>query len=104
MNLYETIFIFRPNLPQEAINQLNEKIKEKITKNDGEIISLENWGQKRLAYEIKGLREGIFSRLIFRAPSSLISELDKDFKIDDKIVRQMTLRTKAKKEQADKQS
>jgi len=86
MNTYETIYILRPNLNEEEIRQTINKVEECI-KQKGEIISTENWGKKKLAYEVKKEKMGIFILTRFRAKGDLIADLERLYRYEDNIMR-----------------
>lgn len=86
MRKYETIFILRPSLEEEKRNEIIEKFKGIIAA-DGEIEKVEEWGNKRLAYEIEKLREGYYVHVNFKANPSLPKELERNFRISDDVIR-----------------
>ncbi|MDW7660473.1 MAG: 30S ribosomal protein S6 [Bacillota bacterium] len=86
MRKYETIFILRPSLEEEKRNEIIEKFKGIIAA-DGEIEKVEEWGNKRLAYEIEKLREGYYVHVNFKANPTLPKELERNFKISDDVIR-----------------
>ncbi len=86
MNTYETIYILRPNLNEEEVRQTINKVEELI-KQKGEIISTENWGKKKLAYEVKKEKTGIFILTRFRASGELITDLERLYRYEDNIMR-----------------
>ena len=86
MNKYESVIIINPNLETEGIKALIEKISNLINAN-GNIISVEELGKKKLAYEIKKNKEGYYVLFKFEAKSSLISELERIYRITDEIIK-----------------
>ena len=86
MRKYETIFILRPSLEEEKRNEIIEKFKGIIAA-DGEIEKVEEWGNKRLAYEIEKLREGYYVHVNFKANPTLPKERERNFKISDDVIR-----------------
>ncbi len=86
MHKYETIFITKPDLTEEAHNELVEKFKALIEKN-GKVESVEDWGMKKLAYEINYIREGHYVLVNFEAPADFPAELNRRYKITDGIMR-----------------
>lgn len=86
MRKYETIFILRPSLEEEKRNEIIEKFKGIIAA-DGEIEKVEEWGNKRLAYEIEKLRDGYYVHVNFKANPTLPKELERNFKISDDVIR-----------------
>lgn len=86
MRQYETIFILRPSLEEDKRNEAIEKFKGIIAA-DGEIESVEEWGNRRLAYEIEKIREGYYVLVKFKANPTLPKELERNYKISDEILR-----------------
>lgn len=86
MHKYETIFITKPDLTEEAHNELVEKFKALIEKH-GKVESVEDWGMKKLAYAINYIREGHYVLINFEAPAELPAELNRVYKITDGIMR-----------------
>ena len=80
MHKYETIFITKPDLTEEAHNELVEKFKALIEKH-GKVESVEDWGMKKLAYEINYIREGHYVLINFEAPVDFPEELTRRYKI-----------------------
>lgn len=86
MHKYETIFITKPDLTEEAHNELVEKFKALIEKH-GKVESVEDWGMKKLAYAIDYIREGHYVLVNFEAPAEFPAELNRVYKITDGIMR-----------------
>ncbi|HRY29157.1 MAG TPA: 30S ribosomal protein S6 [Elusimicrobiota bacterium] len=90
MQVYETIFISPVDLAVQKQDDLVEKVKSMITKAGGEIVLVEKWGRRRLAYAIKRHREGFYVYLKFKAPSAILAELNQFYRVSDDVVRQLT--------------
>ncbi|MCT4633380.1 MAG: 30S ribosomal protein S6 [Firmicutes bacterium] len=86
MRKYEVIYILRPNLEEEKRNELIEKFNG-IINNDGEVTNVDEWGVRKLAYEIEKLREGFYVYVNFNANVTLPQELERNFKISDDVIR-----------------
>lgn len=86
MRSYETIFVLRPNLEEETRNALIEKFTT-IIKTAGEVENVDEWGTRKLAYEIEKLREGYYVLVNFKATIDLPSELERNFRISDDVIR-----------------
>ncbi len=84
MPTYETMFACRPDLSSEKARELTEKVKQFIVQNKGKVLTSENWGKKRLYCEVKGYREGNFSRIVFSVSPELIKNLEKNYHINNK--------------------
>ncbi len=91
INKYETIFILNPNLSEEETSALVEKFKSLI-ESAGEIENVDEWGKRRLAYEIDDLKEGYYVYITFSAETSFIKEMERIFKITDGILRHIVVR------------
>jgi len=93
-NNYETIFIADPSLDEEGLNALTEKFKALI-ETQGEVSSVENWGKRKLAYEINYLTEGYYVLINFSAEADLPAELERVYSITDGIIRSLVVRKDA---------
>lgn len=92
MREYEVMYIIKPNLEEDKYQEMVEKYNALIQANGGEIIKVEPWGKKRLAYEIEKLREGYYVLLRINGSAELPKELERNFKIDDQIMRYLVTR------------
>ena len=86
MNKYESVIIINPNLEEEAIRSLIEKISNLIN-TDGKVSSVEEAGKKKLAYEIKKNKEGFYVIFKFEANPELITELERVYRITDEVIK-----------------
>ncbi|MBV7275792.1 30S ribosomal protein S6 [Clostridium thailandense] len=87
MRKYETIFILHPSLDEEAIKANVEKFKGVIENGGGVIENIDNWGKRKLAYEISKVTEGYYTLVNFSADPELPKELDRVFRITDSVIR-----------------
>ncbi|MEG0874316.1 MAG: 30S ribosomal protein S6 [Clostridiales bacterium] len=92
MRNYEAMYILRPDLDEEQINANVEKFSGIITANGGEVTKVDHWGKRRLAYEVKKLREGYYVLCYFAAGTELPKELERNFKISDEVIRFLVVR------------
>ena len=95
MRKYETLFILRPTLEEEKRNEVIEKFKGIIAA-EGEVEKVEEWGNKRLAYEIEKIREGYYVLVNFLANPTLPKELERNFKISDDVMRYIVINLEEK--------
>ncbi|MFR1739099.1 MAG: 30S ribosomal protein S6 [Clostridia bacterium] len=91
MNKYESIIIVNPKLNEKQQNEIENKYKKIINKN-GNVISIENIGKKRLAYEVKKNKEGIYIEINFTSEASFIAELERQYKIDENVIKFIVIR------------
>jgi len=91
MRRYETIFIIDPELQDNERNSITEKLDQLISKQEGVLLKVDDWGQKRLAYEIKKKQRGYYIRLDYCGTGSLVNEMERLSRIDDNILKYMTV-------------
>ena len=92
MNKYEVLYIIRTDREEEAIKAVVEKFSGIITANGGTIEKCDEWGKRRLAYPIDYKNEGYYVLVNFTAAPELPAELERNFKIDDSILRYLVTR------------
>lgn len=92
MVAYETMFIINTTLDEEAKNAIIEKFKGIMTNMAGEIVKVDIWGKRRLAYEINDMSDGFYVLIDFNGEAALVEELDRVFKITDGILRHIIIR------------
>ena len=90
MNKYETLVVLRPDLEEEKRNELIEKFKG-IIASDGEVEEVNEWGMKKLAYEINKLKEGYYVLINFKANTDLPKELERNYRISDAVIRYIVI-------------
>lgn len=96
MPLYESIFIVRPSLSDEDTSKIIEKVKGVLEKSGAAILKVENWGKRKLAYEIERERKGTYVYLYFEAKGDVISELERSYRLDDSVMKFLTVKLKKK--------
>jgi small subunit ribosomal protein S6 len=98
MNYYEQTIIIDPNLDDTAIEETVQKVRDVITKQGGEIFKTENWGRRKLAYELNKHQKGCYILLLFKAPPPTVAALEKLSKVLDPIIKFMVVRLVKKKQ------
>ena len=93
---YEFTYIVNSVLSDEQIKSVVERIAKFIQENDGEILSVDEWGARRLAYPINKKRNGYYVNLYMKVPGDFVPRLERSLEIDDDILRYMTLKMDAK--------
>ena len=86
MQFYESIFIVRPTLSDEDTAKIIEKMKGVIEKSGAALLKSENWGKKKLAYEVKRERKGTFVYLHFKAEGGVVGELERSYRLEDSVI------------------
>ncbi len=91
INKYETVFIIDPTLSEEETAAVVDKFKTLIEKN-GEVENVDEWGKRRLAYEINDHAEGYYVLITFSSKGDFPKELERIFRITDEIMRSIVVR------------
>ena len=91
MNKYESVIIINPSVDEEGIKAVIAKYTD-IINNEGKVESVDEIGKKRLAYEIMKNKEGFYTVFNFEAKPELIAELERNYRIDDSIMKFITIR------------
>jgi small subunit ribosomal protein S6 len=91
MRRYETIVIIDPDLSEEAETPIFQRVNDLIPQYKGFLIETDDWGTKKLAYDIKKKNRGHYVRLDFCGDGALVKEMERFFRIDDKVMKFMTV-------------
>lgn len=91
MRKYETTFIIDSLIKNEEIEGIITKVEKFISNNGGTVESIERWGKRRLAYEIKKRQYGFYVHVIYEAPNKLNKLLDREYQLDENVLRYLTL-------------
>ena len=92
MTMYETIFILDSLLTPDEIDKTVDRIKEVIESNNGKLLTTDQWGKRRLAYEIQKKQYGFYVAIEFEAEGNLPLVLQNEYNFNDKILRYLTYR------------
>lgn len=91
MKRYEVIAIVKTDLTDEDLSALIEKSSNIVTERKGVIAKAEKWGKRRLAYEINKQKDGFYFFIDYAGDGSIVAEMERNFKIDDRILKFMTV-------------
>ena len=94
MNLYEHTIVARQDISTTQINQVKEKYSKLIEKNEGKIVSTENWGLINLSYIIKKNKKGNYIHFKIEGNSKIIEELEKNERLDKNLLKFLTIKVK----------
>ena len=97
MNKYELIYIIDTAVEEEARKALIEKFNGIIAANGGEVVKVEEWGKRRLAYAIDYKTEGYYVYVAFNGASELPKELSRNLGINESVIRSQVVRLVEKK-------
>ncbi len=91
MRRYETLFILDPDLSQDSRDSILERVHGIISDYNGILISNDDWGPKRLAYEIRKKERGQYILLNYGGEGKLVSEIERFFRIDERVLKFITV-------------
>jgi small subunit ribosomal protein S6 len=89
---YELIYITPPETTEEALAELHQQVVAVVDRFGGAIERTENWGRRRLAYEIGHHREGVYVLEVINGPGALTAELDRRLRVFDNVIRHLVVR------------
>ncbi|KLU67114.1 MULTISPECIES: 30S ribosomal protein S6 [Desulfosporosinus] len=92
MKAYEILYIIRPDMDEEATNALVDRISGLASSNGGQNVTVDKWGKRRLAYEIKDYKEGQYVLMNFEAEGKTSQEVERNMKISDDVIRFLTVK------------
>ncbi len=90
--VYESAVLINAALEDDQIGNLTNRIKETITSYGGEIVEIEDWGRKRLAYVVKKSKIGYYIIFQYNSPPDLVLKLERFFQLDDNVLRYLTIK------------
>lgn len=91
MRRYETIIIIDPDLSEERRTQLYDRMKDQIDQYQGFLVELDEWGNRKLAYNIRKKSRGHYLRMDYCGTADLVDELERQFKINEAYLKFMTV-------------
>jgi len=84
---YEVMYLLEPGIEEEDLEEKKERIKSIVESGSGELVSMEEWGKKRLAYEIQGFNKGLYILTEFRASPDDIDVISEKSNVEEGVIR-----------------
>ena len=91
MKTYETTIIFDPGLEEARINEEVDRVSQSIAQAQGEVLEVQRWGKRKLAYNIRKRRDGTYIHIKHKSPPVLIGEMDRRFRLNESVLRHLTV-------------
>jgi small subunit ribosomal protein S6 len=91
MNHYETVFILNPVLSDVQVKETVSKFEDFLTSRGAQFVAKEDWGLKKLAYEIQNKKSGFYTLFEFNAEPTVIAEFETEFRRDERVMRYLTV-------------
>jgi len=95
MNKYELVLVLNGNLEDENKAAAMEKALSYITRNGGNVVNVDDWGKKKLAYEIQKMNEAFYEVVTFEAPLNAIAEIESSIRIMEQVIRFLIVKQEA---------
>jgi small subunit ribosomal protein S6 len=95
INRYELMLIVNPNADEDRQKEIVDRLRTNVEKDGGTIAGIDEWGKKKLAYEIKKESEGVYTVITFTATPQTLSEVERVLSITDEVLRHGTKRLKS---------
>jgi len=92
MRKYESLYIIHPDVVGDELTAMVEKFQSVLTEQNAGILKFDNWGTRKLAYPIRKQEKGCYVQTIFEADAPVIAEYERRLRLEEKILRFMTLR------------
>lgn len=89
---YELVYILPPDTTEQQVTELHQQIEAVVSRMNGTIEKTENWGRRKLAYEIAHHKEGVYALEVINGSGELMKELDRRLKVMDQVIRHMVVR------------
>jgi len=94
---YELVYILPPETTEQQATELHDQVGAVVSRMHGQIEKTENWGRRRLAYEIGKFKEGVYVLEVINGDGELMKELDRRLKVLDQVIRHMIVRVDEEK-------
>ena len=99
---YELVYILPPDTTEQQVAELHAQVEQVVTRMNGNIEKNENWGRRRLAYEIGHNKEGVYVLDVINGSGELMKELDRRLRVMDLVIRHMVVRVDEEKKVVDR--
>lgn len=96
LRCYESVVVFVPELEAPQLEEQINWVKGLLEGGGAQLLEIENWGRKRLAYEIEKRKEGNYVLFRFKAPGALVGDLERNCRLNGNVIRYLTVRLKDK--------
>ncbi|NEU75755.1 30S ribosomal protein S6 [Hassallia byssoidea VB512170] len=90
--VYETMYILRPDLGEEQVEQAINKYQNLLREQGADNIEIQNRGKRRLAYEINRNRDGIYIQMNYTGPGAAIAPMERAMRLSEEVIRYLTIK------------
>jgi small subunit ribosomal protein S6 len=89
---YETIFLVRPDLAEDLVDKIVERMRGIVHRDGGKVIKVENWGKKKVAYEVKKNLRAIFLRFVYLGGTRMVAEFERNLRMTDDVLKYQSVK------------
>jgi len=89
---YELVYILPPDSTEQQVTELQEQLEAVVSRMHGQVEKMENWGRRKLAYEIGHHKEGVYVLEVINGSGELMKELDRRLRVMDQVIRHLVVR------------
>jgi small subunit ribosomal protein S6 len=111
MRIYEVVFVMKPDVPEEEVDKFVAQMENVVTSTGGAVQKVDKWGRRRLAYKVRGQREGQYVLFVIEGGPATVREFERVLKVSEPVIKFQTVRIDEElkrlqklKEQRDKRS
>jgi small subunit ribosomal protein S6 len=91
---YETIYVLRPDIDADTADKVQTRVSEVVTREQGQLLKVEAWGRRKLAYPVAKHRKGVYVFVRYVGKGGLVNELERNLKLQDSVLKYQTVLTK----------
>ena len=99
---YELMFIVRPDMADEDLDRLISTLETQVTNAGGTLKTVERWGKRRLAYDVRGFRDGMYILFVLEGTGESVHEVERRLRVAEPVIKFITVRTDEKQKKLDK--
>jgi small subunit ribosomal protein S6 len=89
---YETIFLLRPDLAEDLVDKIVERLRGVVHRDAGKVIKVENWGKKKTAFEVKKHLRAIFIRFLYLGSTHMVAEFERNLRMTDDVLKYQSVK------------
>ena len=89
---YETLFLLKPDLAEDLVDKIVERMRGIVHRDGGKVIKVENWGKKKTAYEVKKGFRAIFIRFLYLGTTKMVAEFERNLRMTDDVLKYQSVK------------
>lgn len=102
LRTYELMFIVRPDMADEDLDRLISTLETQVSNAGGNLKTVERWGKRRLAYDVRGFRDGMYVLFVLEGTGQSVHEVERRLRVTEPVIKFITVRVDEEQKRADK--